>query len=383
MSNPKQRILISLVGGRPLPNVLIALHLNPAKIYFIVSQDSLDKVYPQITGALPESYPYENRVVDPYQVSDSRQKCQDIVQMHQEDEIIFDITAGTKPMAFGVYDCAREKKEQGLSVDISYLNREQLQSIFDSTRLDSVTLSIQDYFKSYGWNINLNQDDKQLKQVSSIFQENLDTVHELLRKLKAENRGKGKRKIGIRHSENILSDKEINVLNLIPPSIISNITKNSFTINGTQEGELIINGKWLEYLVYDIAQESKLFDECAWGVEDTNRRGEIDFVGIKNGQLIIASCKTDQNLERRYFEEYHSKSVGLGNKMCSVLLITTISRESRDAKTLAKYESWSKEREVTLIMREDVARLVEIFKKIVNNKEGIPGLEHIQIYSRI
>ena len=49
------RVMVSLLGGRPLPNMLATLHLKPDYLYVVVSQDSLRKRgnYEKLINALP------------------------------------------------------------------------------------------------------------------------------------------------------------------------------------------------------------------------------------------------------------------------------------------------------------------------------------------
>jgi hypothetical protein len=59
-----------------------------------------------------------------------------------------------------------------------------------------------------------------------------------------------------------------------------------------------LHGRWLEEYLFDIADASGEFDDCAsgvrfgWGGGPEGVTNEIDFVGTAHGRATIASCKT-------------------------------------------------------------------------------------------
>jgi hypothetical protein len=62
-----------------------------------------------------------------------------------------------------------------------------------------------------------------------------------------------------------------------------------------------LHGRWLEEYLFEVADESGRFDDCAsgarfsWsvdGVEHADVANEIDFAGTAGGRATIASCKT-------------------------------------------------------------------------------------------
>lgn len=174
--------------------------------------------------------------------------------------------------------------------------------------------------------------------------------------------------------------------------IVSNVqrtdTEIRWTINSDEDAKFLLSGDWLEFYVYQIAsqlstaQGAPLFDECGWGVEDTSGKGEIDFAGIVGGQMIIASCKTEENIKRHWFEELHSKMEQLGKGMCSGLIVSSASKSSRTEKDLSNYDKLAQERQIVLVMSEDLPQLPDILMKIVKgDKDAEP--KHIPYYARI
>jgi hypothetical protein len=141
----------------------------------------------------------------------------------------------------------------------------------------------------------------------------------------------------------------------------------------------------LEFYIYQVASQLKdaqgkpLFDECGWRIKDKSGKGEIDFVGIIGGQIVIASCKTEGELKRAWFEELHSKMEQLGKGMCSGLLISSASRKDKSESDLDK---WARERQIILVTAEYLLHLPNILKKVaIGDRNAEP--KDIPCYPRI
>ncbi len=387
-------VLISLVGGRPLPNILLALHLKPDYLYLIASQDSIGpgRDYEKTLAALPEHIrPSEPLTAKPYKLQETMDHCKKIISQHKDDQIIINTTLGPKPMAFGAYDVAKELRLQGFQVEVCYLAREELILIFEDT-IEPVNIGLKEYFSSYGWRVAWKDDQvvDRFKHLVQILAKKPLTSHRLLQILRSNDGGKGKR---TRTSKQRIDDDEYALLEEIERlGFVSKIDRSdkhlSWTINSDEDGRLLLTGDWLEFYVYQKALEltnqkgNKLFNECGWGVEDAQHKGEIDFAGIFNGQMLIASCKTEDTIKRVWFEELHSKMEQLGKGMCCGLLVSTVSRKTRTSQDLDNYQRWARERQIVLVLAEDIPHLPEVLNKIVLADEKAQPKE-IPIYPRI
>lgn len=370
------RILISLVGGRPLPNLLVALHLQPDHLAFIVSNDSVGpgRDYEKTMLALPRTLQVEEKIVDPYKLQESVLACHAIIDQHLGDEIIIHATLGPKTMAFGAYDAAKELKAKGIKIDVCYLARESLVWAFKDT-IEPVTIGLAQYFTSYGWNVRWKTavHNEKFQRLVILLVDNVVVAQRLLTILRDHDRGKDKRTL---HCKRQLAADEYSLLQEIAQlQIISNIQQNaqgvSWTLNSQEDADDLLTGNWLEYYLYQIAahltnaEQPPSFFECGWGVEDTMGRGEIDFAGIFGGQLLIASCKTETGIKRTWFEELHSKADQLGKGMCSSLLVTSVARSTRTERDLQQYAKWAHERQIVLLMAEDLPNLAAILRKTI------------------
>ena len=367
------KVMISLLGGRPLPNVLAALHLKPDHHYVIVSEDALGEGgnYEKAIGALPEHLkPAESLAVKPYALVETAQQCKTVIDQHPSDQIIIVSASEPKTMSFGAYDVAKELRAGKRNVDMCYVSRDGLVWIFRGTdNVEPVSIGLKDYFASYGWSVTFKtQADKKFQKLVSLL---VDTIPYNKR----------------------LNDVEFSLLKEIEAlQVVRNVqrtdTETRWTIPGDEEAKFLLTGDWLEFYVYQIATQLKtaqgapLFDECGWGVEDTSGKGEIDFAGIFGGQVIIASCKTEDSIKRAWFEELHSRMEQLGKGMCSALLVSSVPKGSRTEADLEKYRKWAKERQIVLVMTEDLPQLPKILEKIAMGRRDAEP-KHILYYPRI
>lgn len=389
------KVMVSLLGGRPLPNMLATLHLKPDYLYVVVSEDSLGTGgnYEKLASALPNHLrPSQPCPVEPYILAETIQQCEAIANQHRDDQIIIVSASEPKTMGFGAYDVVKNLRAQGRDVDMCYVSREGLVWVFRETNnIEPVKIGLKDYFASYGWDVTLKPEpDEKFQNLVTLLVQNLPISHRLLHILRSNDRGKGKRTIRYKKR---LNDEEFSLLQQIENlQIVSNVlrTENEtkWTINSDEDGQFLLTGDWLEFYVYQTASQLKtaqgmpLFDESGWGVEDVSGKGEIDFAGIFGGQMIITSCKTEDSIKRTWFEELHSKMEQLGKGMCSALMVSSVPKSSRTEKDLANYERWAKERQIVLVMAEDLPQLPNIFRKIVTRDESAEP-KHIPCYARI
>lgn len=390
------KVMISLLGGRPVPNMLAILHLKPDRLYVVVSEDSLGTSghYEDLVNALPSHLrPSEPCGVKPYNVAETIEQCEAITNQHIHDQIVVVSASEPKTMGFGAYDVVKKLREQHRNVDMCYSSREGLVWVFQNGNgVEPVKIGLRDYFASYGWTINSKtaQVDPRFQELVKLLAHDLPTSHRLLCTLRSNNKGKGRRTITC---DKRLDNGDFSLLQEIEQlQIVSDVQqtfdRTKFTINSDEDAKFLLTGDWLEFYVHQIASQpstskgAPLFDECGWGVEDTSHKGEIDFAAVCSGQMIIASCKTEDSIKRTWFEELHSKMEQLGKGMCSALLVSCVPKSSRSEKDLENYEKWAEARQIVLVMAEDLPKLPSILKKI---KEGDKDAEpkHIACYARI
>ena len=390
------KVMIALVGGRPLPNILVTLQINPDILYFVVSEDSrgVGSDYEKTVNALPAHLKPKSKkyvkFVKPYSIEESIQACRYFTRKHLNDEIICHATLGPKTMAFGMYEVVKDLRMQGYEADICYLGREDLVWVFQN-RIEVVQISLGKYFESYGWTVKQKTSlpvNERFQSLTALLAGD-NNATQLLSIMRDSNRGKGKRTIPCSKH---FTDEMFALLKKIEGiGVISNVQSNgrdtSWTINNDEDANFLLKGDWLEYYTYRAAvslteKDKPLFLECGWEIEDTKGKGEIDFAGILGGQLVIASCKTGPNIQRNWLDELYTKAEQLGKGMCTKLFISTVFKATRTEKDLDNYFKWAKERQIALVFAENIPDLAKILRKASLSD---PKLEPsgIPIYSRI
>lgn len=252
------KVLISLVGGRPLPNIIAALYFQPEYLYFIVSRDSRRSGgdYEKTIAALPQRLKSErDSTVNPYSLQDTIDHCRAIIQKHKEDEIIINATLGPKTMAFGAYEAAREFKQQGLNIEVCYLAPQGLVWVFrEPHEPEPVKIGLKQYFNSYGWNVSCKNHDvtDNFRNLVQFMVANLPMS--FLTTFRKNSQGSGKKTHKCSTKE-IGDDKILRQFEEL--GFISNVRRDDqnayWTINSSEDRELLIKGDWLEYYVYATA----------------------------------------------------------------------------------------------------------------------------------
>ncbi len=367
-----KKVLISFVGGRPLPNIQFILDEKPDALYLISSRDSAKAGgnKEKLINALPEKLkPVETFDVNPYIKEETMSYCKEIIRRNQKDEIILHLSSEPTTMSIGAFIFVSKKKKKR-NLKLCYSSRDGVIDVFNSTKdPQKLIINIDDYFKVYGWTVSKKKEFNQdYNKVLSLIIGNVEVAHRLLSKIRSNNKGKGKRTLKITP----LKEDELNLLyHFQSEGFVSNIQPHakgaSFIINPPSD-EYIVTGNWLEYYVFKTARQingSDKFDDCAWSIED-GKKGELDFAGVKNGQLIIASCKTEKNIKSEYLKELSARANQLGKGMCSKLFITS-SPPPNDKTQAQKYERWEKDYQTKLVYGKDLVNLKDFLMEAIRD----------------
>lgn len=126
--------MISLVGEQPIPNLLPILHpqLQPQRIVLVYTERT--KTVSECLQSVLEdkSVSVEAVEVDPYDMVGIESKLNEVIKEKNlpSDAIIFNLTGGTKPMAFAAYRLAEQ-----LSAAFLYVQSEEKKSVVYRYRL--------------------------------------------------------------------------------------------------------------------------------------------------------------------------------------------------------------------------------------------------------
>jgi hypothetical protein len=99
--------MVALVGEQPIPNLLPLRHLRQDRVHLVYT-DRTKKMAGRLAGVIGHSF-CESWETDPYDVGRIRVGLEQCVKQQEgEDEILFNLTGGTKAMAFAALEVARK-----------------------------------------------------------------------------------------------------------------------------------------------------------------------------------------------------------------------------------------------------------------------------------
>lgn len=371
-----KKILISFVGGRPLPNLQFVISYAPDKLYLISSKDSSGENgnKEKLINALPPLL--QNEVVaydvDPYDQEETYDVCLSLYnEIKYECYLTLQLSSEPTTMSIGAYRFANYLVDKGVKVNLYYSSRDGVIDIFNKKSIKiSSKIGIDKYFSVYGWEVTFQKDNDQAKsKLCSIILEDINVSLTSLELFRSKNEGKGRRSIKI-DSKQINSEQKGFFEKLVKNNwlIATKENDNSFVITYENNQADVLAGKWLEYLIFEkgnlIKENLGTIDEVARSVEDKNGKGELDFVATINGQLIIGSCKTGKDaVKANYFKELKARAESLGRGMCTSLLITTSSN-----KKSKEYSKWVSDYNVILTYAEDLTNLESKLKEAIKDQ---------------
>lgn len=356
-----RKVLISLVGGRPLPNVQFILNEKPNVLYLIASKDSAGKAgnKEKLIEALPDNLkPKETFDANPYLITETINICEKILSMHSGDDIVVQLSSEPTTMALGAYQFVIDNRTKN-AINLYYSSRDGVINIFDNTRNpEKLSISLNDYFKVYGWNVafkNTTQTD--LNSLVDFFVENLKTTQRLLSRIRNAKTDKSNEDSNTYLLANLEPEQVTILTEMKLRGYIVDFKENVLYID-KNKATFFDTGDWLEYYVYKSAL-SLNFDECAWNVNDENKKGELDFVGIYSGQLVLVSCKTER-LNSQHVQQLSARAEQLGKGMCSKLMVTSDTPSNQE---IANYKKWKDEYNIDFVYGDDLLNITDKIKR--------------------
>ncbi len=157
------KVLISLIGEQPVPNLLPIYHLKPEEVILVYTnftQQVFKRLKRLLKPAISVNPPKEeeNQSVDPYDIPRIVNSLFDFIKKNKWDssELIFNLTGGTKPMGFAAFEVAKQ-----LNCHFVYLQSQGSQSKlffykFDHDEVKSIkceiipeAITLHDYLMSF------------------------------------------------------------------------------------------------------------------------------------------------------------------------------------------------------------------------------------------
>lgn len=305
------KILINLIGGQPAPVYIATRIVNPDKVLLVYSKDSEVQLN-RIRNTL-SAYSYDTLEVSPYDLENCYKKLLNKLSEYQSDELIMNLTSGTKIMSFAAFKIFDESDREIIYVDSQ--NHSLITITKDKTIVSSplnLKFSIRDYFSIYGYYIESgaerfldNQTYRKLREICSKYYLQLKNITTEVSKQKTENlklieatdnTGQFYLRFNYNKSKGILKitqGRNKEETELSSPEMLSYIT-----------------GYWFEDYIYYKLMVSGIFDELQKNVKVYLIRdnlkpeylNEFDLVAIRNQTLYIFECKTG-NIDKGVIEK--------------------------------------------------------------------------------
>ncbi len=118
-----QTAMVALVGGQPLPNLLPIKHYRPNAVTLLYT-DTTRKVYERLCRTIRCTTQVYSLEVDPYDIVATEKALEEHIQSSSSsNRFLFNLTGGTKAMAFAAYRVAERHR-----AEILYLESERKKS---------------------------------------------------------------------------------------------------------------------------------------------------------------------------------------------------------------------------------------------------------------
>ena len=375
-----QKILISLVSDQTIPNILLIKELPVQDRYLflttvVMEDDRKGKTLAIVQTTNLNVYTWEKQEI----VEDDFKSVVvglDKFCLKNNDEIIVNITGGTKPMSLSTYEYF---KDRGMNVRFLYKSATRYEFILLETGATEFQiqsqLSVADYLNAYGVRCSKTKAPlKDLEQAVRIFHFFCNGKLKIAEPLRIWYRGKGVKNIMQAEALEPSINKKGESENRNLSGLLSMLQLLSFQIekvNVLSKYEVeYLTGGWFEELVYFLlkrlypkadVQMGVLLEK---GIQSTNN--DLDVVMCLKDKLSIIECKTSLLLNGKYTQLFNetvykaaaiNKNFGLNVASSLYTLDNFNKEESKDF--------WEKS-EVFKITLVDLQKLREQFP-ILNN----------------
>jgi hypothetical protein len=362
-------IQVLLVGGRLAPNLFGVLLLRPQRIALIVSTDEKTKV--DVLRNATENITYleplhekDIHEVDAFDYKQIYQTSQDICRQYANEEVMFNITAGTKIMAIAALDVARNISNAKAFYLATSRNKTYWLASHTTNTVEEVDLSpfrIPTYLKAYGREPKEQpshytfKDEQGIKAAQAIVN-HLPASRELLLEIRRI-KGKGRYNVPLPNDNRLRSlIQELHQIDVI------DLTQQTFIIRSEHDWNFF-RGDWLDIFVCNAAKLTRIFQDVKSGLKipSGDAEKEMDLVCLYNGELLLGSCKTDYKpFNTEYLDELSAVSSLIGGRFCSRIFITDA--EFPDENQEKAFRAQAKQREIVIVTGNNLNRFNDIIK---------------------
>ncbi|HAY32504.1 MAG TPA: DUF1887 family CARF protein [Ignavibacteria bacterium] len=305
------KILINLIGGQPAPVYIGIRSLNPdlvIQIYSIESKFQLDRIKNTLAN-----FNYEEVQVHPYDYDSCRKIIKSILSEYDNDEVIVNLTSGTKIMSLAAFNAA-----EGSGKDVIYIDSQNHSlikikgnDIVENFKINLI-FSVKDYFLIYGYPIEIKplrlEDNETFRNIRNIMLKHYSQIKNLISEA---NKQISNKKTLVECKDN--SGQNFLRYNFKKTKGILNISQGRQKINFEIKSQIefdYITGLWFEDYIFLMFKDLKIFDDIQQNVKIYTLRenlkpeylNEFDICAIKDQTLYIFECKTG-NIDKNIVEK--------------------------------------------------------------------------------
>lgn len=382
--------LLILVGGRQIPNILTAQHLNADIILPIVSFEALEREWLNIKPALEEILP--EILIDPIEHSYLQVDAFDLKQIEEAIERgiadypdtswVFNITCATTIMSIAAYNVGNRH-----NASIWYLNtaKKEVVTLFGTPpKNDLYNLSVNQYMYTYDRNCKkgtmtfspeLIRFAKELAQSSEDameFRKNLQTFNYIDKNVKKNNKDYPRwiqiKKSSVRTLYYCEQAKNAHMLDEYEE------TSEEYVKCLLSNGNLwkFMEGTWLEIYAWACAQEVGIFDDYCMNLEIFDLNGskhELDLAITYDALLTIAECKSEEKpFQTEHLTKLRAVSKLIGGNFVSCIFITgQVSSKfpgpAEKHDTFEHFKAQAKAHRIVVVPGEELPNLKTILKR--------------------
>jgi len=300
------RVHVCLVSGQPIPN-LIPLKikgLSPEKVVLLVSPDM--KVQAERIEGVIKSWhiDVERYQIAPFDLESARETCLDILSRMEDEEVILNVTGGTKIMALAAFEVFREMKRLILYINTQNREIQRIHHTSEKLAFESV-LKIKPYLASYGQKIiDEDTDEQRVSRHSSVISIFLRDISKYERSIGIMNKYSAPlRNVRTFPFEIEMDRQDLSkhcfeeILGLLQKQNIIKYKDNKIIFSNHHDVNFV-SGGWLEEYVYSIVKKISP-DDVKMGVKvEWDQKGpepptnEYDVMFTMQNRLYIIECKT-------------------------------------------------------------------------------------------
>lgn len=312
-------IHVCLVSDQTIPNILGIHHFEPDYIIFCTTEKMENQ---KRTDAIINTlklyglnYSPENRhlriTVDQDCLDDCELKFSELAEQYRNDEVVVNLTGGTKIMVLGAYNIFKSYAKRMIYTPIpknEFITVYPKDDSCKKTEHYNLKLSVEAYVTAYGVKVKKPENIEPLKSIA-LSNENLcrwmalnysaieDTLFEFYKNLNKHRSDKNfrlKLEFSLRKEEEREFLKKLGMANR---TIEKTLSKNEIRF---------LTGDWLsDYCFNEIA--ALPVDDCVTGIELVSPKGvdnEFDVMFTKDNALYIVECKSLQPSKDEKYQDF-------------------------------------------------------------------------------